>query len=646
VSLIVCDSVAITFGAVTVLSGVDLRIEARDRLAIVGANGAGKSSLLDVIAGVADPARGSVERERSLRVAYLPQDAPDPGAPTTLAEAMASRADLVSLREEMEQLEQRLSDAPDDLDALLERYGEIQHTYEGQGGYDLEARARAALGGLGLDAAAQGRHPRELSGGQVRRLELAKLLLQDADLLLIDEPTNHLDLAAIEWLEEFLRLVPAALVVVSHDRRFLDRACDRVLELAHGVAEEYPGNYSAYVRLRRERRARRQKEYEAQQAHITHQEDFIRRYKAGQRAREARGRQTKLDRLERVEAPLLDEHPRLRFTSAKGGNVLLRATELVAGRGDTAMVTLERAVIQPGDRIGIVGPNGSGKSTLLHTLAAELAPLSGSVTDGARLRRRLYRQDLAGLDDQRSVLEELLADHPVGEERGRTLLGALLFEGDEVFASVASLSGGERARLALGKLALEQANLLLLDEPTNHLDIPAQEVLEEALLRFDGGLVFVSHDRALIDAVATRVWSIEPATQPAAAPAVIREVLGGYSDLLRSRQPSAGPAVTMPATAPKAAGARQASSRREPRPTRPALAGRRERATERAHGAEVRRIEASIAEVEDQLRGARERLLDPATFADPAAGARAGRDYDRLAGALAELYDRWANAAG
>jgi ATP-binding cassette subfamily F protein 3 len=643
-SLVVCDSVAITFGAVTVLSGVNVRIESRDRLAIVGANGAGKSSLLDVLAGVADPAAGSVERERGLRVAYLPQDAPEPIAPTTLAEAMASRGDLVSLRVEMEQLEQRMSTTPVDIEALLERYGEIQHTYDGQGGYDLEARARAALGGLGLDDAAQRRPPRELSGGQVRRLELAKLLLQDADLLLIDEPTNHLDLRAIEWLEEFLRNVPAALVVVSHDRRFLDRACDRILELAHGGAEEYPGNYSAYVKLRTERRARRQKEYETQQAHITHQEDFIRRYKAGQRAREARGRQTKLDRLERVNAPMRDEHPRLRFTPARGGNVLLRATGLVAGRDGVPVVAMERAVIAPGERIGIVGPNGSGKSTLLHTLAGELVPVSGSVVEGARLRLRLYRQDLGGLDDERSVLAELLADHPVGEERGRTLLGALLFEGDEVFASVASLSGGERARLALGKLALEEANLLLLDEPTNHLDIPAQEVLEEALQSFAGGIVFVSHDRALIDAVATRVWSIEPSSDPSIAPSAVHEVLGGYSDLLRSRQPSAGPAVTMPATPPTRR--RAATGKAAQRPARPAVAGRRERAGERAHGAEVRRIEASIAEVEEQLRRAREQLLDPATFDNPVAGAQAGRDYDRLAGALAELYERWAESAG
>src|SRR5215467_8040370 len=247
-SLIVCSGVGIAFGATTVLADLDLRVEERDRLAVVGGNGAGKSSLLDVVAGVTLPSAGTIERARRLRLAYLPQDAPEPVADTVLDEAMASRADLLALHGELGRLEAAMSAPGADLEPLLERYGEAQHLYEGQGGYDLEARARAALGGLGLDDEEQSRHPRALSGGQVRRLELAKLLLQDADLLLVDEPTNHLDLAAIEWLEEFVADVPAALVLVSHDRRFIDRVCTRVLELGHGAAEEYPGSYTQYAR--------------------------------------------------------------------------------------------------------------------------------------------------------------------------------------------------------------------------------------------------------------------------------------------------------------------------------------------------------------------------------------------------------------
>jgi len=642
VSLVVCDGVEIAFGASTVLRGLDLRIEARDRLAVVGANGAGKSSLLDVLAGVTEPVAGSVERERRLRIGYLPQDAPEPSEATVLAEAMASRTDVAALREELSELEQQMGAGCVDLDALMARYGDAQQHYEGLGGYDLEARARAALHGLGLTEAEQARHPSQLSGGQKRRLEMAKLLLQDADILLVDEPTNHLDLDGIEWLEDFLRESPQAMVLVSHDRRFLDRVCTRVLELSHGVAEEYPGNYSAYVKLRAERRARREKEWEAQQQYITHQEDFIRRYKAGQRAREARGRQTKLDRLERVERPQEDRRPRLRFTSVPGANVLLRATDVAAGYGGNPIVTLQRAVVSPRDRIAIVGSNGSGKSTLLHTLAGALQAVSGSITPGARLSMRLYQQDAGRDEDEQiaaavaghepTVLDALLFDHPIGEERARTLLGALLFSGDDVMKPLPALSGGERARLALGRLALEPTNLILLDEPTNHLDIPAQEVLEDALRDYPGGVILVSHDRALIDAVATRVWTIEDGQ--------VRESLGNYSDMqrMRQRQGAAAPQTTPPA---KAAAPQPAT------PTRTVAAKneRVQRARGRQHGADVRRLEQEIARVEDELAETRERLLDPASFADPQAGAELGRAHDRLQGALAELYDRWAEMA-
>jgi ATP-binding cassette, subfamily F, member 3 len=640
-SLIVCSGVEIAFGATTVLSRLDLRIESRDRLAVVGANGAGKSSLLDVLAGVTEPAAGSVERDRRLRIGYLPQEAPEPTETTVLAEAMASRSDLAQLLDELSRLEHEMSiHGGADLDSLMERYGEAQHAYEAKGGYDLEARARAALHGLGLEEAEQAQHPRELSGGQVRRLEMAKLLLQDADLLLIDEPTNHLDLSGIEWLEDFLRESPTAMVLVSHDRRFLDRVCTRVLELAHGTPEEYPGNYSAYVKLRTERRARREKEWEAQQQYIAHQEEFIRRYKAGQRAREARGRQTKLDRLDRVARPQEDRRPRLRLTATPGANVLLRATDVVAGYDGTGIVALSRAVIAPGDRVAIVGANGSGKSTLLHTLGGELSPVSGTVTPGARLRLRLYRQDLghdveagiaASTDGAPTVLDALLFDHPIGEERARTMLGALLFSGDEVTKPLSALSGGERARLTLGRLALEPTNLVLLDEPTNHLDIPAQEVLEDAIREYPGAVVLVSHDRALIDAVATRVWAIEAGR--------VREVLGNYADLERTRSRGGPPPIE--AAMPTRTKQRGASA---PRP-QPAAASRRERASGRQHDAAVRQLEQEIARVEAELAEARQRLLDPASFADPAAGAELGRQHDRLEGALAELYERWAGSA-
>jgi len=537
-SLVNLRDAGVAFGAETVLAGVTFRIEARDRIAVVGANGAGKTTLLTLISGAREPTAGEVEWQRGLRIGHLPQDAPEPVAETILDEVMASREDLAAMHREMTALEPLLADsARPDAPKLLQRYGDVQHRYIDQGGYELEANAREALGGLGIDTETQQRHPSQLSGGQKRRLELAKLLVQDADLLLIDEPTNHLDLTAIEWLEDFMRGVSTAFVLVSHDRRFLDNVCTQVFEVTGGTVEDYPGNYTQYTKLRVERRERRRREFAAQKAYIDHQEEFIRRYKAGQRAREARGRQTRLDRLERVEPPAVDRKPRLRFNTAPASRVTLKGVGLVIGR-DAPLLTLPPLTIVPGERIAVVGANGSGKSTLLHTLAGDLPPLAGTLTLGPRSVRRLYRQDLgrsvehgdadvpAG-DDSRTVLADLLATHPVGEERARTLLGSLLFSGDDTLKLVGDLSGGERARLMMGKLALEETNLLLLDEPTNHLDIPAQEVLEAALIKYPGAMVLVTHDRALIDAVATRTWAIEDGG--------IREVLGGYTELQRAR---------------------------------------------------------------------------------------------------------------
>ena len=633
--LLSLENVAVAYGAEVIVRGITLRLEPRDRLAVVGANGAGKTSVLDVIDGVLEPTEGVVDRPRNLRVAHLPQDTPEPVGATVLDEVLASRADLLAMHAELSRLEVAMGGQPDNLEAIMAQYGELQHAYQDAAGYDVEARAREALGGLGIDETLQGRDPSQLSGGQKRRVELSKLLLADADLLLIDEPTNHLDLASIEWLEDFMAEVRSTFVLVSHDRRFLDRVCTSVLELGHGVAEEYPGNYTQYVRLRVERRARRLKEFESQQAHIAHQEEFIRKYKAGQRAKEARGRQKQLDRIARVAAPPRDRRPRLRFATAPGSQILLKTSELEIGRGGSTLLRVSPLSIAPGERIAVVGPNGCGKSTLLHTLAGELPPVRGTVKLGPRTERRLYRQDLArdddeavagarSTDDERTVMEDLLADHPVGAERARNVLGALLFSGDDVHKLIADLSGGERARLLLGKVALEETNLLLLDEPTNHLDIPAQEVLEQALIGYGGAVVLVTHDRALIDAVATRTWAVEDGG--------VREVLGGYTDLLRVRE--------------RERRDREREAQRAVAGTRNARNGDAAPPAKPSGSREVRRLEEQIAATEAELKMSRNRLLDPETFADVESGADAGREHDRLTGALAELYERWEALAG
>lgn len=444
-SLLNCTGVAVEYGDRVVFSELDLRIEPGDRIGLVGANGAGKSSFLALLAQEAEPASGSVERQGRLIVTHLPQESPTPTAETVLGEAMASRTDLAALRDEMIHLENNLRTPSPETEALLARYGECQAAYEGLGGYELESKARAVLHGLGLEDEEQSRSPLELSVGQVRRMELAKLLLQDADLVLLDEPTNHLDLSAIEWLEAHLMQTARTLCLVAHDRRLLERVCTRVVELESGRVEVYEGSYDSYLQQRQQRRLRWRRTWEAQQAHITHQEEYIRRYKAGQRARQARGRQTLLDRLDRVPEPVELRRMRLSLHATASAQVVLRTEGMGCGRDGNELFSVPDLIISRGDRIAVLGPNGSGKTTLLHTLIGDLAPIRGRAVRGSRARLRLYRQDFSDLAPERTVLQTLLDDHPHAlAERARSVLGAMLFSGDRAEALVEDLSGARR----------------------------------------------------------------------------------------------------------------------------------------------------------------------------------------------------------
>ncbi|MGH7608659.1 MAG: ABC-F family ATP-binding cassette domain-containing protein [Candidatus Dormibacteria bacterium] len=589
--------VSLEFGDRPIFAGLDLQVEPGNRLAVVGPNGEGKSSLLQILAGQLPPSSGRVERPGRLLVAHLPQESPPPSAETVLGEAMASRTDLARLRDELGHLERLLAQPSPDGEVLLAQFGECQTAYEGLGGYELEARARATLNGLGLGETEQSRSPGQLSVGQVRRLELAKLLLQEADLLLLDEPTNHLDLAAIEWLEAHLLQTAPTLCLVAHDRRLLERLCNRVLELEAGRVEVYEGGYQSYHRQRRERRVRWRRAWEAQQAHISHQEEYIRRYKAGQRARQARGRQTLLDRLERVPQPTELRRMHLRLQAAPSAAVVLRTDGLRCGRDGQALLAVPELTVTRGERVAVLGPNGSGKTTLLHTLAGELDPVAGRVLPGARSRVRLYRQDFADLDPDRTVLENLLDDHPGSlPERARTLLGAMLFSGERALDLVGELSGGEKARVALSRLGMDDANLLLLDEPTNHLDIPSQEVLEEALRGFPGAVLMVSHDRYFVDAVATLVYEVAD---------------GGL-------RPRARPAPARPPQAP--------SRPRRGRPPAPP---------------DPRQVEAQIAELERQRSELEALLADPETFASRDRGRAPGRQLEEVVRQLEAAYVSW-----
>jgi ATP-binding cassette subfamily F protein 3 len=418
-------------------------------------------------------------------------------------------SDVQRQAERLRQLEGEMAD-PARLESAMERYGPLLEAFEASGGYTYTNQIEQVLAGLGFDPDDFDQPVTHLSGGQRTRALLARLLLETPDLLLLDEPTNHLDLSGIEWLEAHLKNWPGAMVVVAHDRAFLDEVVDQVWEMASGQLTAYRGNYSQYVTQREDQRLRQQELYERQQEHIARTEDYVRRYKAGQRTRQAQGREKRLARLERIERPRDEATMSLDLGKPlRSGDLVLGFYDLVVGYNQTApLFSIEELELRRGQRVALLGPNGAGKTTLLRTILEQVEPLSGRFRIGAGVHPGYFAQAHAELDRQKTVLDTIVDAGLPSVSRARTLLGRYRFSGDSVYKVVDDLSGGEQARVALAVLAMQGANLLLLDEPTNHLDIPSQEVLQEVLSTFAGTVLLVSHDRYLIRALATRVWAI------------------------------------------------------------------------------------------------------------------------------------------
>jgi ATP-binding cassette subfamily F protein 3 len=510
-SILTASNLAKSYGPQDVFDGVSFEISHGAKVALVGPNGSGKTTLLHLIAGSERPTSGALHRAKGLRVAYLPQQA-DFGASGTLWEAMAEVfADLQEQATKLRRLEVAMAD-PETREEALERYSTVLEAFELAGGYTYEQRIKQVLSGLGFEEDDFQRPVAQLSGGQKTRALLARLLLEEPDLLLLDEPTNHLDLAGIEWLENTLSAWKGALVVVAHDRAFLDVVVERVWEIAWGRLERYRGNYSAYVVQKAERIDLQQAEYERQQQFIERTEDFIRRNIAGQRSRQAQGRRKRLERVERIERPR-DYHPMnltLGDDVARSGDLVLGLYDLVVGYVPaTPLFTAEELELRRGQCVALLGPNGSGKTTLARTILGHVSPLAGRVRIGASVYLAYFAQGHADLDLEKTVLETVLDAGELTIGQARDWLGRYRFSGDDVLKRVGDLSGGEQARVALAVLALQGANVLILDEPTNHLDIPSQEALQEVLSSFGGTLLMVTHDRYLIRKLATHVWAIE-----------------------------------------------------------------------------------------------------------------------------------------
>jgi ATP-binding cassette subfamily F protein 3 len=628
--LITATDLGKSYGPNDIFSGVSLGIPNQGRIALVGPNGVGKTTLLRVLMGEDEPSAGEVQRARGLRVGYLPQEAQYTSAQeldTLWQECLKAFRDLTSRQAEMARLETRMAD-PAEAETALEIYGKVQLEFERLGGYTYETRIRQTLTGLGFAPVDYNRPLGQLSGGQRTRALLARLLLTEPDLLLLDEPTNHLDISAVEWLESTLREWPGAVLVVSHDRYFMDRVAEIIWEMTPAI-EIYRGNYSAYLKQRAERYQRRLEEYQTQVAFIEKEEEYIRRNIAGQNTRQAQGRRKRLERLlEEARLTPPGEARRLHLhlePVARSGDLVVRTTGLDIGYADEGrpLFSVPDLILQRTECAAIIGPNGAGKTTFLKTLLEHVPPYRGEVALGASLNIGYFSQAHEGLNPENDLVREIQSVAPdMLSGAAREYLAKFLFTGDDVFKPVEVLSGGERGRLALAKLALRGANLLLLDEPTNHLDLPAQEVLQAVLSGYSGTILLVSHDRYLIDALATQIWEVIPEEGR------LRVFEGTYSEYREVKEAEA---------AERARGKTAALPvKKEVKPIRPKPG---EAAAERRRQLRLKDLEKEISSMEAALAAVTRQLENPPP--DPGKVQKLGAEYVRLQAALEKLMEEW-----
>ncbi|MEG3954255.1 ABC-F family ATP-binding cassette domain-containing protein [Microcoleus sp. herbarium2] len=498
-----------------VLKDVTWEVKPGDRIGLVGVNGAGKSTQLKIIAGEIEPTAGEVIRPASLHIAYLSQEFEVDPTRTVREEFWRAFSEANEVHESLMQVHRDLeASTPENLDELIHKMDRLQRQFEGLNGYGLEAQIEKILPEIGFEPEDGDRLVSAFSGGWQMRMSLGKILLQKPDILLLDEPTNHLDLETIEWLEVYLKGLITPMVIVSHDREFLDRLCTQIVETERGVSTTYLGNYSSYLLQKAEAREAQLSAYESQQKELEKQQAFVEKFRASAtRSTQAKSREKQLDKIERIEAPtggLKTLH--FRFPPApRSGREVAIIEDLVHTYGEKILFLGADLLIERGDRIAFLGPNGAGKSTLLRLIMGLEKPSEGTVKlGGHNVIPGYFEQNQAeALDLNKSVIETIHDEVPDWKnEEVRTLLGRFLFTGETVFKQVGALSGGEKARLALAKMLLTPVNLLILDEPTNHLDIPAKEMMEEAIQNYDGTVIIVSHDRYFISQVANKIVEI------------------------------------------------------------------------------------------------------------------------------------------
>lgn len=621
-------------GGKKVLDGVTAEIHDGERIGLIGRNGCGKTTLLRMITGEIEPDSGQLHRKKSLRVGYLPQQPVVREGLTTWESALEPFEELRAIEREIAEVEEAMGTADDDgLAALVERQAALQERYTDAGGYQYVPRVEAALTGLGLRTEHFDRPVEKLSGGEKNRLGLAKLLLQEPDLLVLDEPTNYLDIHAVRWLEEFLCAYKSATLLVSHDRYFLDRTVVKIWEHRTGVVDAYKGNYSEFERQREERDERQRKEFDEQQREISRQKEFIRKNIAGQKTKQAQGRRKQLERMERLEAPDSgDGDARIVFEYAgRSGNDVLRVKGLRKSFGDRTLFDRLDVDLALGDRVGIIGANGTGKSTLLRILEEMETPEAGEVKIGTNVQIGYYDQEHRTLDRSKTLFESLREIVPQWSDlEVRNFMAAFLFREDEVFKNVSDASGGERARIALARIALTGSNFLVFDEPTNHLDLSSRQVLEQALIEFPGTLLMVSHDRYLLDRTVEKLLVFD-------GEGGVELFLGNYTRY--AEKLAAREAAERRADEVRKQRERDEVKRKSAKEADARAADRKAKAKRKFSYEE---LEAKIMETEELIESIHAEMSGEEAYRDPNRMKELGERLDSTKKELAELEDEWA----